>query len=844
MIRLAGRYIRRELRGGIKGFRILIACLALGVAAIAASGSLKASFNRALAEDSRALLGGDLSISQTYRPLAPDERQAIASRGDISSTATLRAMARTANNEQRHLVELKAVDDAYPLVGQLHLASQSTSDRAAILGRRDGLWGAAADANLLDALGLGIGQTVTVGDATFQIRAVVQSEPDRVASILAFGPRLMIDGAALDETGLVQPGSLVRWSTRLVLPPGSDAKAVAHDLRGQFSHAGWQVQDTSEAAPGMDRLLDNLAAFLTLVGLTALLVGGIGVANAVKAYLDGRIPTIAILKAVGAPPGLILATYGGLVGILAGLGILIGLVAGAAIPWLVVAVAGDQLPLAARLGLYPQPLAVATGFGVLTAILFTLWPLARARAVPATALFRDVAVPVGRWPDRPTMILLTLAATALVALTVLSADNRALAWGFSAAALGALALFRALAWGLSGLAAWAGQKRRGVFAHPTGRLALANLHRPGSAVVSMVLSLGLGLSVLVTIAQVEGNLARQFGERLPSEAPSFFFIDIQSDQVADFDAIVASVDKTAQVDRAPMVRGRISQINGRPVEEITAAPDAQWAIRGDRGLTTAATPPAGTRLVAGQWWAADYQGEPLASVDARVAKGLGIGVGDALTLNILGRDIPVRIASLREIQWSSLNMNFAFVLSPNALAGAPHTWIATIRAPETSDAAIERAVTNRLGNVSAIRVKEALLAVQDMIGKADLAVRMAALVTLSAGALVLGGAVMAGRRRRVRDAVILKVLGAVRSDLWRAWLLEFGFLGAVTGLAATMVGLAASWAVLTQVMRADWVFLPGLALGTVLICMVASLLAGFAGTFWALRAKPAPLLKE
>lgn len=841
MTPLALKYARRELRGGIKGFRILIACLALGVAAIAASGSLRAAFHTALEEDSRTLLGGDLDLRQSYRPVDETQRAALREMGTLAEGFELRAMARTPDNGARRLVELKGVDAPYPLAGRLELDPPLAPAEA--FGRRDGMAGAVADPHLLSGLGLKLGDVVEVGAARVQIRAIIVKEPDRIATALSFGPRLMVPLDVLAETGLDQPGSLIRWTYRLALAEGIAPAEAKARLAAAFPDAAWQVRDTSDAAPGVGRFLDNLAAFLTLVGLTALLVGGIGVANAVKAYLDGRAHTIAVLKSVGAPSRLIFATYGMLVALLASAGILIGLAAGAAVPALVVQLAGDKLPLAARVGLYPGPLAVAAAFGLLTAAVFTLWPLARARMVPATALFRQVAVPLDGWPGQGTLALLAVLALGLAGLAVASADRPGLAAAFVAAALVTLGLFRGLAALVSGGAALLSRRRRGWLTHPTGRLALANLHRPGSAVVSVVLSLGLGLTVLVAIALIEGNLARQFGERLPAEAPSFYFIDIQPDQLADFATVVRGVAPAARIEEAPMVRGRITRINGRPAAEVVVAPEAEWALRGDRGLTSAATPPKGTRLVAGEWWPAEYDGPPLASVDAGIAKGFGLKVGDTLGLNVLGREMEVRIASLRDIEWSTLNMNFTFILSPNALRGAPHTWIATVHAPDAAEAAVEKAVTDANANISAIRVKEALISVREMIANADMAVRLAALVTLAAGALVLAGAVMAGHRRRVYEAVVLKVLGATRADLWRAWLLEFGIVGLATGLAAGAIGAVAAWAILVHVMRADWVFLPGLAAATVATCIGASLLAGFAGTFAAMRAKAAPLLR-
>lgn len=835
-------FARRELRGGLRGFRILMACLALGVAAIAASGSLKAAFHTALAEDARALLGGDLDVRLSHAQADPAHVAALDDLGTVSRGIEMRAMARVAGGEARRLVELKGVDGLYPLVGRLELApSMPTQDALAFAG---GVWGAVADANLLGNLGLALGDRVRVGEVEFELRAIIEKEPDRVATALAFGPRLMVAGEAVAETGLIQPGSMIRFVHRIALRPGLDAAGARQILAERAPDAVWQVRDTSQAAPGVGRFLDNLAAFLTLVGLTALLVGGIGVANAVKAYLDGRIPTIAILKCVGTPSSTIMATYGALVAALSLIGILIGLAVGAALPFLVVALAGDALPLAARIGLYPLPLVIAAGFGLLTALVFTLWPLARAQAVPATALFRQLVAPLRRWPGPITLAVMVVAALALAALAVGSADRQGLAAAFVVAAVATLALFRGVAWVVSRLAAKASARRHGLVAHPTWRLALANLHRPGSAVVSMVLSLGLGLTVLVAIALIEGNLARQFGERMPSQAPSFFFIDIQPGQVEDFDAIVREVAPLASVERAPMVRGRITRINDVPAAQANVAPEAEWAVRGDRGITSAEAIPDGARLIAGQWWPSGYDGPPLASVDANIAKGFGIGIGDTLGINVLGREITVRIASLREIEWASLSMNFTFILSPNALKGAPHTWIATVHAPPAEEARVENAVTDRLANVSAIRVKEAIEAARAMIDHADMAVRLAAAVTLTAGALVLAGAVMAGRRRRVAEAVILKVLGATRGDLWRAWLVEFGIVGLATGLFAGMIGTAAAWAILVKVMRADWVFLPGIAATTLAVCVAASLIAGFAGTFSAMRAKAAPMLRS
>lgn len=863
MIGLAAKFARRELRGGLKGFRVLVACLALGVAAIAGAGSLRAAFDAALAEDARALLGGDLDLRQTHQPFPAEVVADLSRLGRLTRGIEMRAMAEVEGNTRRSLVELKGVDAAYPLVGRLDLMPAPAGGTPVLLGPgdatergrparmatpdifalRDGVWGAAAEANLLDRLGLKVGDQVQVGDAALQIRAVIAKEPDRVATVLSFGPRLLVADQAVAATGLIRPGALVHYTLRLALAPGGDGAAVKAEMGRRFPDASWQMRDTSQAAPGVGRFLDILASFLALVGLTALLVGGIGVANAVKAYLDGRMATIATLKCLGAPSRLIFTTYLLLVGLLAGLGILIGLAAGAGLVPLVAKVAADSLPLALRVGLYPAPLGVAAGFGALAALVFTLWPLARAKAVPASVLFRRLVAPEPGKVGAVLWLALAGSAAGLGGLAVLSAANRPLAAWFVGAACATLALFRAVAWGVARVASRLAA-RHGRKAGPTWRMALANLHRPGSAVVGMVLSLGLGLSVLVTIALVEGNLAAQFGERLPEQAPSFYFIDIQPDQVETLTRVVAATDPSARLETASMVRGRITEIGGVKVEQAHIAPEAQWAARGDRGLSMAAAPPPGSRVVEGAWWPADYRGPPLASVDAGVAKGFGLRVGDTLALNVLGRELTVRVASLRQIEWSNLSMNFAILLSPGSLDGAPHTFIATLRSRPEMDSVVEKAVTDALPNVSSIRVKEALEAVKGVVAEADMAVRLAGLVTLAAGALVLAGAVMAGHRRRVWEAVVLKVVGATRGQLWRAHLAEFALIGLVTGIAAALVGSLAARAILLYVMKADWTFLPGATLVTLLACLAASLAAGFVGTWRALGVKAAPLLRN
>lgn len=820
---------RRELRGGVKGLRIVLACLALGVAAIAAVGTLRAGIQAGLQEDGARILGGDLEIRAGYQPAEPEALDWIRARGGvISQVALLRAMLIAANGE-RALVELKAADNLYPLFGTLRLEPEQTLTGAMIV----------ADPSVADRLGLSDGDQVRLGESQLRFAGRIAEEPDRVATPTVFGPRAIIPLALLPETGLVQPGSMITHEYRIRLPEGVSATSFGNELRAAFPSAPWRIRRADQAEPGVNRFLDRAASFLTLAGLTALLVGGIGVATGVRAWLEARARTIATLRCMGAPTAAIFSAYLFQVLALSVLGIAIGLVAGWGLTLLAAQMLSGSLPVPARIAVYPAPLALAALYGLLTALSFALWPLGRAGRIPGAALFRDVLGGGSAWPGWPVALANAAAAVALVTLVISTAEQPFFAMAFCGGAVAAMILFRGGAWVLMAAA----RALRGI-RRPAWRLGLANLHRPGAPTPIMLVALGLGLTTLAAIAQIQGNLSSAIGNEMPARAPNFFFIDIQPDQVARFDELARGTPGVDEVRRVPSMRARISAVNGTPAEQVRATADTSWALRGDRGLTYSAGMPAGTRLVAGQWWAPDYDGPPLLSFDANLARGWGIGLGDTITVNVLGRDIDLTIANLRNVEWRSLGMNFTLIASPGLLASAPHTHIATVRGDPAQDQALLRRITDALPNVSGIRVREALEQVAILLGRIGTALTAVGSVTLMAGALVLAGAVAAGQRRRIREAVLLKTVGATRGQILRAFLVEFGVLGVFSGLLAALAGTAAAWGVVVGIMRQEWVFLPGTLALTVAGCMFLVLAFGYAGTAMALRVRPAPLLRN
>lgn len=835
----AVRLARRELRGGIRGFRVFLACLAIGVAVIAGVGSLGRAVDAGLAADARLMLGGDVEFRLTQRAAAADELAWIRAAGRASEATELRAMARGGEGEKakRGIVEVKAVDQAYPLYGSLDLAGGGALAEA--LARRDGRWGAVADPDIASRLGVAVGQVFHLGDLDIELRGLIAHEPDKGTSLLRFGPRVMLSTAAIAETGLVQPGSLVYHAYRIALPPGRDPARVLEEAGQRFPQAGWRMRSHNQADAGVQRFLDRLTLFLTLVGLTALLVGGVGVGNAVKSHLDGKVATIAIYKCLGAPGRLVFLA--GLVQVmaLAALGSLIGVALGAAVPIVAAPLLADKLPAAARIALYPGPLLLAAAFGLIAALAFSVWPLAASREVPAAALFRDLVAPARRWPRWTYVALTATAAAALAGLAVLWAVDKRVAVWFVVGAIGSLAGFRLIAWALVRLTATLPRPR-----WPVLRLALANVHRPGAPTASVLLSLGMGLSVLVAVALVEGNIGRQISDRIPSVAPAFYFVDIQPDQAQAFDRTVASITGPGAIERVPTVRARIVQVNGEPADRRQVKPEVAWVLRGDRALTYAGAMPPKTRLVAGEWWPKDYSGPPLVSFDADAARGMNVGVGDTLTVNVLGRDITARIANLRAIDWGDLTMNFVLIFAPGTLEAAPHTHLASARVDPSKEDRLFNLVADTFPNVSAVRVRDALDAAIRVVSQVGVAVRLTAGITIVVGALVLAGAVAAGHRRRVYDAVVLKVLGATRRDVALAFLIEYGTIGLLAALVAVGVGTLAAWVLVTRTMNMDWYFLPGTVLVTAAMGVALTMALGFAGTFRALGQKAAPLLRN
>ncbi|MBI3701554.1 MAG: FtsX-like permease family protein [Afipia sp.] len=840
---LAFHYALRELRSGLRGFYVFIACIALGVMAIAGVGSVAGSLTEGLEHQGRTLLGGDASFALIQREATAEERKFLDAPGKMSTAAVMRAMARSQAGEFA-LVDLKAVDSNYPMLGSVTLSPPM--EMADLLAQRDGVFGAGVDAVLLARLGLKIGDHVTLGSATFEIRSVVDAEPDKLAGGIGLGPRFMISENALRATGLLQPGTLVRWIYRVRLPDNSfDERAthtLADDARKALPESGWEIRTRSNASPQLERNITRFSQFLTLVGLAALLVGGVGVANAVKSHLDQRREVIATFKALGATGREVFTIYLTQVVLLAVLGSLIGLTIGASLPFAISAIFGKILPLPVDPTVHAGELALSFIYGLLTALAFGLWPLGRVHDVPVAALFREDVAPEFHWPRKRYLALMVATIALLIAVAVGLAYDKRVAAVFVAASFAVFAVLRGLSSLLMTLARKLPRPRLTML-----RLAIANIYRPGALTPSVVMSLGLGLAVLVTITQIDGNLRRQFSAALPEHAPSFYFIDIPSGDADRFNNFLKETTPSATVESVPMLRGRIVAIKGVRAENLKPPNDVEWVLQSDRGLTYTNEVPRGSKVVEGKWWDANYSGPPLVSLEKKIADGFSLKIGDELTVNVLGRDIVATVANLRTVDWQSLGINFVLVFSPNAFAGAPHTGIATLTDQDSSaekDAKIIRTVATAFPMVTSVRVREALQTIGSVVTNLVLAIRGASSVTLIAAILVLGGALAAGHRHRVYDAVILKTLGATRARLLGAYALEYLMIGLATAVFGVAAGSIAAWQIVTRLMTLSFIWQAGSAAIVVLAALAVTVGLGLAGTLLALNKKPASVLRN
>lgn len=822
------RISRRDLSARIRGLRLLAICLFLGVATLAAIGSLTAGIAEELSRRGQTILGGDVEIGIAQRKATPTELAAMRKAGSVSETVRLRAMA---IGEDSLLAELKAIDGPYPHYGALTLqgggAAKAPTKGEIYIGP-----------TLSERMDIQTGGTVRFGEATFKVAGIIAQEPDRLGEGFTLGPVAIINMSSLPDTRLIQPGSMYEAKYRIKLRPQQDAAAVAKALETQFPSAGWEITDRSNGAPGTRRFIERMGQFLTLVGLAALVIAGIGVGNGVGSYLASKRASIATLKVTGADSGTIFRIYMLQILAVAVAAIVVGLAVGSMMPMAIGWVAGDVLPVAPGFTLHPMPLAVSAIYGLLIALAFALPPLARARTVPAAGLFRAIVEGDARI-DRRSTIWVVAAIAAIVALAVVTAREPWFSLAFIGAAFGLLLLLTGIAFLLRVIAIRLPRPKA-----PLPRLALANLHRPGAQTQALVVALGLGLTLFVTLAAIQTSINNEIKNSVPERAPSFFVLDIPRDGAAKFTQMVREADPKGAINLIPALRGTIVEFGGQRVDQLDELPEGAWVLNGDRGLTYSGTVPKGSEVVAGKWWDAGYSGPPLVSLDVEVAKTLGVGVGDSMTVSLLGVEVPAKIASLRTVKWENFGLNYVMVFSPGSLDAAPHNMVATLTVSKDAERKLAKALPPAFPSSSLIEVGEVTAQITNLLTQMAQAIAAAASIAILAGIAVLVGAIAAARQSRIYDAVITKMLGGTRRQILGAQALEYGILALVLGLLSLALGMAAAWYVVVQIF--DFTFAPDPWILALTLVGGAGLtfILGIVGSLPILAARPAEALRS
>ena len=817
---------RRDLRGGVGGLWLLLVCLTIAVAGLAAVTSVASAIRSTIDENSRNLLGGDLALSVAQRAATPEERAAIAALGPVKESTTLRSTASAPAGTA--LVELSGIDEGWPAAGRVVLDPGGRMPAAA--------GEAAIGRELAERFDLRPGGSFRVGFSEFQVTGIIREMPS--AAGFALAPAVLVTREGLAATGLVQPGSLYTSTYRVRLPDGANGEAIGEAFQERFPDGGWRALDKGDAAGGTRRFTERVGQMLLLIALGALGIGSIGIASAVRAYAASRRSTIAILKIHGARTRDLGLMLGASIAALALVAIALGLLIGAAAPALVGRAAAGLLPVQPATDPQWGALLLAAAFGVLVTIAAAWRPVARAISErPATVLRGDVGeAEGGSWRG---WLVPAVAALGAGGLALYASDFPELTLMAIGGALGLAGLFAAIGWAVARAAR--GAAGRGG---PLARLGLAALHRPGAATVRLSVALGLGLSLLVALSGIGSSLSAELSGNVPRKAPALFMLDIPGDQEARFRALAARDLPGAELRIVPSLRGPVAEVNGQPVSAMKAIPEGAWILRGDRGLTFARELPVGNRVVAGQWWPADYRGEPLISLDVEAARALNLKVGDTLTVAVLGRPITARIASLREIDWRSFGFNFAIIFAPGALESAPYTLMATASPePGASTVRFERALAAELPMVSTIRVSEVVSRVTAILEGMDAAITLATAVAILIGVAVLAGAVAATRRSRARESVLLKLVGATRGQVLTAQLIEFLTMSAAIALTAFAAGTLAAWAVVTRLFeldfKPDWLTLAALPAAGIAVAVGTALVAAWP----ALSARPAQALR-
>jgi putative ABC transport system permease protein len=857
--------LARESRGSRGRLAFFVACLSVGVAAVVAVAGMSASLDEGIRVEARQLLAADLAIDGR-RPIPPGLDLAKAGlagarRTDVREMVTVALSGPPGSPGRSQLVELKVVDGVYPFYGKLDLRPQRPLSE--LIGPNTVVVGS----ELLSTLHLKQGDTLRIGGAPFRIAGVVLSEPDRVSVSFTLGPRAFLAPSGLARTQLEGRGSRIGYKALLKLPPGFPAESIAsakERLEAALpDNSFYRIETYKEAQPALRNSIDRVDRFLGLVALLSLFVGGIGVAQSVRAWLASRLDAIAILKCLGMRPRELFPLYLGQTALLGLAGSLVGIVAGAAVQLMLPSLFPDLIPAELIRPWQPTALLRGLALGIGVAILFSLPSLSAVlRVPPARVLRRDAEpLPRHRWATALTLLALGGGVWGMATLQSRSLDLGSRFTGgiiLITAALSAAALF--VSWMVRRL------PRESLPGRIWMRHGLAALARPGASTVSAIVALGLGVLVVLGMSLVERRLSTQLATAIPPDAPSAFLIDIQPDQWPGVESLLKKQGAT-RIDSVPVIMARLSAIDGRPVEQLAETDPRgrrrrdreededenrgdgrrdregarRWALTREQRLTYLKELPADNQIVEGKLWTDPGLAE--VSVEKEFADDLGLKLGSQVRFDVQGVPVEVTVTSLRTVDWQTFGINFFLVVEPGVLEKAPQQRLAAARLPKGSEQGLQDALAASYPNVTLLRVREILEKIAGVLGRIGVGIRFLGGFTVLAGIAILGGAVSAGSARRGREVALLKTLGMTRKGVAGAFAVEYALIGLVAGLIGTVGAVVLSYMVITRGFELTWTLQP-LPMGVAFAAAVGlAVLAGLAASVRALERRPIEVLR-
>ena len=789
----------RELKGSFNEFKIVMISIFLGVFIITAVGSLSKNLKHEINNKSSELLGGDFELSTTYQEFPIKIKEWLEKNGKTSLIVELRTML-TSNQSvglKRRIVELKAVDQNWPLKGVPIIVPNKSINKS--LKMNDNNNGALIDASLKNQLEIKVGDVLQLGKTKIQINGIIKKEPDRMFSFATFGSRLLISNATLKASGLVIPGSLVKYKIKFI----PNNKNIDLSFLNKFVQGtNISIKNIKNSTNNFNSFIDKTSLFISLVGLITLLISGVGISNGVKGYLIKKIKNIAIFKALGAQNSIVFKIYFFQIIFIFLISIIPALIAGISIPFLLKTLISDSFLSTFEPFIFWEPIIISFLFGLIVCILFTIIPISKTYEIKPIQLLRLSAHhSLNNYSKKISALLLILIFALCFLIFKLTNDIKLSVYIFGVVLISFLILK-----GMTNLFFLSFRKLKFKIGSLL-EIARKSLIRPDTFAKSIVISFSIGLALLITLNIIEESLEHKIANTINKQAPNYFLIDIQPNQINQVKALTAEFIGEDSLNAQPMLRGRVTAINNLKVENLKINKDVNWVLKRDRAFSWSNKIPKNVNIISGEWWPNDYTGPLLLSIGDKVAKGLNVKIGDKIQFNILGRNFEAEIFNTREIIWQNMDINFIFILSKNKIQNAPHSWIATTTNTnkEMNNALIEKIVSN-FSNISSVSVEETYVAIKSILNLLITIVNSIAFITLLSGVIVLAGILNVSKKDKLYEVAIFKILGARPKKIIFLWLQEFLIIGLMASLISILIGMSVSFILVTYIFQIDYYF--------------------------------------